>query len=93
MAERLTTRVISTLEFSSKRAKDSKFHMLHLLSECQGDNAHYLGFIHLTRCSQLCIYTLSSQTPYRVLQLVRAVCYSSGMQDIPLESVEQHMYT
>ena len=84
MALRLTTKVISTLVFSSERAKDSKFHMLYLLPECQGDNSHYLGFIHLTWCSQLCIYTLSSRTPWSVLQLVQAVWYSSGMQDIPL---------
>lgn len=56
-AEWLTTRVISTLEFSRERAKDSKFHMLYISSECWGDNCCYLGFIHLPRwASHICVH-------------------------------------
>lgn len=64
---------------------------LCLLPKCQGDNSHYLGFIHLTWCAS-CVFTLSKPNPLSVLQLVQAVWYSSGMQDIPLQPMKQHMY-
>lgn len=42
MAQPLTTRVISTLQFSRERTKDSKFHVLYL-SEYQGRQLTLLG--------------------------------------------------
>lgn len=69
MAQPLTTRVISTLEFSGERAKDSKFHMIYL-SEYQGRQLPLLG-LHSS-------YIIQPVTVILDVKLYPAQCFTMG---------------